>query len=179
MSQTQELLLHDVALHSARGKDVLRVKVPAHEIAVLRVVHNGANVIDHGQTQEVDDFPVRAADEVARLQRKYRRINEPDPVRMAFPALELDVARYGFEAGGPSAAQTHSSVKHRPRLAKAAPQDEPVTEAAQTAAPVLSRDANGPADVAPRVFDPALGDAVAPPETKPQDPAPPKAAKAK
>ncbi len=171
MSQSQELLLHDVALHSARGKDVIHVKVPAHEIPVLRVVHNGANVIDHGQTQEVDDFPVRAADEVGRLQRKYRRINEPDPVRMAYPGLERDVERYGFEAGGQASATTHASVKHRPRLAKAA---TPAASDPQPAA-VFVRDASGPVDAAAAPH----GEQPAEPETKPQDPAPPKAAKAK
>ena len=117
MSKTQELLLHDVSIHSARGKDVMHVKVPTHEIAVLRVVHRASNVIDNGRTGEVDDFPVLAADEIGRLQRKYRRINEPDPVRLAFPSLEYDLERAGFRPGQASVTR-HSTLKQRPRMAK-------------------------------------------------------------
>lgn len=125
MSKTQELPLHVVNIHSARGKDVMVVMVPKHEIGVLRAVHRPDNVKDQGITDEVEDFPVAAADEIARLQRKYRRLNDADPVRFVFPNLAEDLDRHGFELTGGSGAAPQSSVTNRPRKAKAKPEPEP------------------------------------------------------
>jgi len=117
MSKTQELQLHEVEIHSARGKDVILTKVPEHEINVLRAVHGPSNIVDRGQTEEVDDFPLSAADELGRLQRKYRRLNDQDPVRMVFPGMAYDLQKLGFGAGEESVIP-QASVVNRPRTAK-------------------------------------------------------------
>ena len=82
-----------------RGRDVLSVDVPKHEIAVLRVVHGGANVTEGDVTDDEIDLPDSADGEFMRLQGKYRRVNSPDPVGAAFrigpPALE----EFGFKLG--------------------------------------------------------------------------------
>lgn len=68
----------------------INVTVPEHELPVLRVVHGGQSVQVLGPAEydgEVDTItlPASAEAEWDRLSRKYRRINAPDPVPMAFP----------------------------------------------------------------------------------------------
>lgn len=91
-----------------RGRMVINVRVPAHEIDVLRAVHGDMEVKVQGQALDDDDEPmvatlhVGAESEFARLQRKYPPVKVDDkfvnPVAAAFRGPR-DLERVGFKSG--------------------------------------------------------------------------------
>ena len=119
---TLVLPLHSV--HITRGKDVITVEVPKHEIAVLQVIHNTQAGIQHVQDMgpiegETITLDKSTASEIRRLQGRYLRTGAPDPVPMAFRA-QSELERYGFSEGGvPLAKSPQSGVKkHTPAKAE-------------------------------------------------------------
>lgn len=113
MSNTISVTAYSVEIHSARGKDVLTVEVPRHEIDVLRAIHGG-NVIVGDEAEDEVELPATAAAEYARLQRKYRQPGTADPVRYAFPQGPHDLGRFGFDGKGEAAEiQQSSQRKHK------------------------------------------------------------------
>jgi hypothetical protein len=105
-----------------RGRDVLTVAVPEHEIRVLRAVHGPDKV---RATPSADKETIALNDsadaEYARLQRKYYRINAPDPVRTAYPVGPEALAAHGFSLGrAPTEAAPAAMVKKhkQPEAAK-------------------------------------------------------------
>lgn len=99
-----------IDLHIDRGRDVLTVAVPAHEVRVLEMVH-GAGKVRRAPVQEEDTVLLdeSAAAEYARLTRKYFRLNAPDPVRLAFPNGAESLP--GFDAGAKGAPEQHAVIK--------------------------------------------------------------------
>ena len=67
-----------------RGSEVLNVHVPAHEVPILKLVHGSMSVKVKGDSEASITLAANADAEWVRLQRKYRRINSPDPVNIAF-----------------------------------------------------------------------------------------------
>ncbi len=92
-----------------RGRDQLQIFVPEHEIPILKVVHGEFNVneVEDGET-DTAEFTKDADIEFRRLQAKYRRVNAPDPVLIAYPtgAKSLD----GFTLGRGARTQAPQSV---------------------------------------------------------------------
>lgn len=118
MSNSQAFALHDVQID--RGSTVLTTEVPEHEIEVLRVVHGRDAVIDLGASDDTIELNTGADAEWSRLQRRYHRVNAPDPVARAHPAGPRDLERFGFELGrAGEAAPAQSSVKKHPRAVPA------------------------------------------------------------
>lgn len=114
--------LHRVAI--TRGRDEITTSVPKHEIEVLKVVHGEGNVreieLDEDERGDIE-LDQSAEAEFARMQRKYRRINTPDAVRVAFPHGASDVAKFGFKTGGGAAQKPpQASVRNRKAEAKKA-----------------------------------------------------------
>lgn len=119
MSDTKEFPLFSVTIE--RGKDVLTVDVPEHEVLVLRAIHDVADGTERvkvvGPAGEADDPDTIALDadpraELDRLNRKYNRINAPSPVRHVFPNGELDLRARGFDdlGAGPTLQKEGSQV---------------------------------------------------------------------
>lgn len=103
-------------VHIKRGKEIITVEVPEHEIKVLEVIHGQANVTDQGQAENVRDIPASAEDELARLDRTYRGVNTSDYVRMAFPGGASDLRSHGFKSSGAAAKKSPGAqVRNRPR----------------------------------------------------------------
>lgn len=98
MREKITLTLVGVLIDSERGATTISTAVPQHEIEVLKVVHRG-RVRETGETDDEIELNVNADAEFARLQRKYRRINEQDPVRFAFHAGPASLKAHGFELG--------------------------------------------------------------------------------
>lgn len=103
-----------------RGRDVLTVSVPEHEVLVLEAVHGTANVrVVDGDEDEIE-LSVNADHEFARLQNRYRRVNAPDMVRAAFPEGPRGLERHGFQLGrGGVQAAPQSAVRNHKQEAKA------------------------------------------------------------
>jgi hypothetical protein len=126
VSDKKEFPLFNVQIE--RGKDVLTVAVPEHEVSVLRMVHNAregspnANIVRviGPATVDVDGKPVAdtvelnvSADaEYGRLASTYSRINDPDVMGRAFPLGPSQLERFGFEMNrGVAEAPKGSQVK--------------------------------------------------------------------
>lgn len=81
-----------------RGRSVIRVDVPKHEVAVLRAVHGNAEVkvIEN----DVDDLELEISAEAEwdRLARTYKRIGGVDPLRKVWPEGPAALERYGFSS---------------------------------------------------------------------------------
>lgn len=91
-----KLKLIDVEID--RGRDVITVAVPAHEVRVLRAIHGPEKVREAPVQAGFDDtFDESVHAEYDRLSRKYRRINAPDPVRVAYPMGPEQLAEHGFD----------------------------------------------------------------------------------
>lgn len=122
MSDIQSFPLQNVNIHSARGKDVITVVVPEHEIDVLRVIHGDVNVQVQGPADDEVELATSAHAEYLRLSNKYRQPGQADPVRYAFPNGARDIAALGFDAKGVHEAAPQSSVKNhkKPASQKAA-----------------------------------------------------------
>lgn len=86
-----------VAVRVERGREVIALDVPKHEVDVLRAVHGPANVHEGAVTDEEMVLPVSADAEITRLQGKYKRINAPDPVLRAYPTGASALVAFGFE----------------------------------------------------------------------------------
>lgn len=118
-----EVTLIDVEID--RGRDVLTVAVPKHEIRVLQVVH-GSDKVRPAQVQNEDTelLTKSASAEYSRLTRKYARLNAPDPVRVAYPMGPEQFKDFGFDPGVAGAPEQHAVIKkHRP-VKKAAKSDK-------------------------------------------------------
>lgn len=100
MSEEETVTLQLVEVHIDRGRDVITVDVPLHEVEVLKAVHgvSGAVRIADPDTGEID-LDISADAEIDRLQRKYRRTGAPDPVTIAFRGGARDLERHGFVFG--------------------------------------------------------------------------------
>jgi hypothetical protein len=79
--------------------DTLTGVFPADEVEVLKAVHGPDKVRVSDEAADEGEFNLSADGEYARLQRKYRAINAPDPVRIAFSGGARDLERYGFKLG--------------------------------------------------------------------------------
>ena len=121
MSETITCKLVDVSIE--RGRDTLTINVPKHEIDVLRAVHGPANVREGGITDETLELPAGADAEYQRLQNKYRRVNAPDPVRVAYPVGPKSLEDFGFDLGrgAREAAPQSGARKHTKPAAKEKP----------------------------------------------------------
>lgn len=101
-----------------RGRDVLTVAVPEHEIRVLRVVHGDDKVRTRDVEQEGDEqvFDASADAEFDRLTRKYHRVNSPDPVRFAYPNGPSQLENAGFTLGREGASKPPGALvkKNKP-----------------------------------------------------------------
>ena len=109
-----------VAVRIERGRDVVTVDVPEHEVRILQIVHGEHNVqVDEDADEDEGEFTTNADIEFRRLQGKYRRMNAPDPVLLAYPngSGQLD----GFTKGRGKLAQAPQSVSinHRKESVKA------------------------------------------------------------
>lgn len=116
-----KLKLIDVEID--RGRDVVTVAVPAHEVRVLQAIHGLEKVrpaaVQEGDTAVFDDS---AHAEYDRMTRKYHRINAPDPVRAAYPMGPEQMTDHGFTSGGPSKPAPSGLIKkHRQPEAKDKP----------------------------------------------------------
>lgn len=119
-----------IAVEVIRDKNThLTVDVPEHEIAVLRAIHGDEHVKAMGPTGGAEDpeFIELVPDinaEWDRLNRKYRRINAPNPVEAAFPSGKDALAKLGFgTVAGAAGDKPPASmvVKHKPEKPKAEP----------------------------------------------------------
>lgn len=109
-----------------RGRDVLTVTCPRHEIAVLRVVHGQQRVRELGKSTDTPDreCPASADAEWNRLLNTYRRVNAPDPAPIAFPLGASQLEQFGFVLGrGDNDAPAGSLVKKNPQPSKRKPAD--------------------------------------------------------
>jgi hypothetical protein len=119
-----------VNVEITRGKDVVTVDVPKHEVEVLRAVHTPPNVRIVGEDAANIDLDPSCDAEIARLQRKYVRINSPDPVLMAFRDGPRALEREGFILGrAASAAPAQSLVKDHAKLRAAAEKQDATKDA--------------------------------------------------
>lgn len=89
-----------------RGSEVLNVHVPEHEVPILKLVHGAQAVQEVGVSDDDIVLDDNADAEFGRLQRKYRRINSPDPVAIAYPMGPTQLS--GFK-------RTGEVVKEAPR----------------------------------------------------------------
>lgn len=109
MSDTLTFPLHLVLID--QGATVLATTVPEHEIALLKVVHGEANVKGQGPYDDDEiELSISAEAEWARLSRKYRRINTPDMVPIAFRVGPRQLEEFGFSmehAAGATAPEAH------------------------------------------------------------------------
>lgn len=113
--------LQNVHIHSARGKDVITVQVPEHEIEVLKVIHGEVNVQPQGDAGDEVELQASAHAEYLRMANKYRQPGNVDPVRYAFPNGARDIVAIGFDAKGAAEAAPQSSVRNHKKPKPAAP----------------------------------------------------------
>lgn len=82
-----------------RGKNLIRVEVPEHEVNVLRAVHGmqEVQIIE----RDVDEIELEGSAEAEwdRLARTYARLGAPDPVRFTWPDGPVALTKYGFKSG--------------------------------------------------------------------------------
>lgn len=118
-----EVTLIDVMID--RGRDVLTVAVPQHEIRVLQAVH-GIDKVRPADKQEEDTelLDKSASAELSRMTRKYQRLNAPDPVRLAYPMGASQLSEFGFDPGIAGAPEQHAVIKKHKPAKKAAKSDK-------------------------------------------------------
>lgn len=85
-----------VRVEIQRGKDVLSVHVPEHEVRVLKAVHRPEHVRAVEDSPYRCELPDNADGEYARLSRKYFRPNAPDAVGIAYPLGGSMLESFGF-----------------------------------------------------------------------------------
>lgn len=101
-----------IDLEIERGRDVITVAVPAHEVRVLRAIHGNEKVREaREQKGYEDEFDANVHAEYDRLTRKYRRINAPDPVRLAYPMGPDQLAEIGFDPASAAKAAPTGLIK--------------------------------------------------------------------
>lgn len=98
MERSNTLKLPLVSAQVDRGRTKLRLKVPEHEVAVLRMVHGNAEVKVLDKGSDKGEFPISANEEYDRLTRTYARVGAPDPVRAAFVMGPSSLEQFGFKA---------------------------------------------------------------------------------
>lgn len=119
MNETLSLPLYNVTVD--RGSTVIPVVVPRHEVDVLRAVHGVAEVQIVGEADEEIALDSSADTEWARLTRKYRRMNSPDPVGIAFRTGPSQLEAHGFSLRrSAAAAAPQASIRDHKKEAKAA-----------------------------------------------------------
>lgn len=119
---SEPLSVKIVAATIDRGREVLHVYVPEHEIRVLRAVHGVKEVAVIDPYFEDGELSASAEDEFQRLTRKYHRLNAPNPVLMAYPAGARDLEREGFSGSVPAQElKVSGGVKLRAPNKKAVP----------------------------------------------------------
>jgi hypothetical protein len=125
VTDTITLPLHRVTID--RGRDVLTVEVPEHEIDVLRAVHGVAEVRDLGAGDDEITLDANADAEWNRLQRRYKRINAADPVIVAYRTGPSGLKARGFalgrgavEAAPQAGVRKHDKPKAEPSAKKKA-----------------------------------------------------------
>lgn len=101
-----------------RGKDTLVTQVPEHEVEVLRVVHGPANIRVIEDDTDMLDMDASGEGEILRLQNVYKRVNAPDPVRIAFPGGARDLP--GFNRSAAKEVVMSHVVDHKKAAKKAA-----------------------------------------------------------
>lgn len=83
-----------------KGSERLSVSVPEHEVRVLKVMHpQGGVVATEDEDPVIETFDSDAGAELARLTRKYNRINSPNPVAAVFREPD-ELVKYGFVLTG-------------------------------------------------------------------------------
>lgn len=83
-----------------KGSEQLSVALPEHEVRVIKVMHPQGGVIVSEDTDPVlETFDVDAGAELARLLRKYQRINANNPVNAVFREPD-DLVKFGFKLTG-------------------------------------------------------------------------------
>lgn len=119
---SESLSVKIVAATIDRGREVLHVYVPEHEVRVLRAVHGLKEVAVIDPYFEDGELSASAEDEFQRLTRKYHRLNAPNPVLMAYPAGARDLEREGFSGAiAATVATVSGGVKLREPNKKAVP----------------------------------------------------------
>lgn len=87
-----------IDLEIERGRDVITVAVPAHEVRVLQAIHGAVKVREAREQKGYEgEFDENVHAEYDRLTRKYLRINAPDPVRLAYPMGPDQLTDFGFD----------------------------------------------------------------------------------
>ncbi|GAB2619897.1 hypothetical protein [Novilysobacter erysipheiresistens] len=120
MSETITLPLYDVLIGTPRNATTLSAYVPKHEIEVLRAMHGPANVRVQGETDDEIELNVNADAEWSRLFRRYRRLNDANPLNLAFRAGPSALEAHGFDLGrGRNDPAPQSSVIKHKKPAKA------------------------------------------------------------
>lgn len=112
--QTKEFPAVCVAVK--RGKEVLNLTVPEHEVLVLGAIYPADGHVTvvaqpEGLTVDLDES---AASEWARLAGLYNRTGQPDWVRAAFPTGIERLEKYGFSTG--IARSTASTASAEPKV---------------------------------------------------------------
>lgn len=99
-----------------RGKDVITVAVPKHEVRVLRAVHGPEKVRETGDSDDELPLSINADAEFARLQRKYARTNTADAALIAYPNGASQLEAFGFEMNrGAQEAAPQAGIRiHKP-----------------------------------------------------------------
>jgi hypothetical protein len=104
-----------------RGRTILHVRVPEHEIAVLEAVHGADNVrVDDNADYDEGLFVNDADTEYARLQSKYRRVNSSDSVLLAFPAGGRSIEGFAINRGLRKSAAQSTEKDYRKEAMQAA-----------------------------------------------------------
>ena len=117
-----------VEVHIERGRDVLTVGVPKHEVDVLRAVHGPSNVREIGITDEEIELPNSADAEFQRLQNRYRRVNATDPVGIAYRIGPRGLEDFGFALGRGAREDAPQSGTRSHKPAKPAAKDKPAAK---------------------------------------------------
>lgn len=105
--------LYDVTIN--RGREVIACAVPEHEARVIAVAHGPSHVRVLGPSGDTIALEPSADAEFARLQRRYRRLNAPDPVGQTFPLGPSALEAFGFDGRGEVKQAPGSMVKkHKP-----------------------------------------------------------------
>lgn len=121
MTDKITVVLHAVEIE--RGKDVVAIDVPAHEVNVLRAIHRPDAIRVTSKDAGEIELDASANAVFASLQRKYVRIGAPDPVRLAYPEGAAGLEKYGFAFGDGESAEVkapQNRVRDHGKEAKAA-----------------------------------------------------------
>lgn len=105
---SESITIKIVAATIDRGREVIHVHVPEHEVHILRAVHGIKEVAVVDPHFEDEDVSASAEGEFLRLTRKYHRLNAPNPVLLAYPQGARDLVREGFSLDVGAKAETAS-----------------------------------------------------------------------